>query len=115
MSVELTTHAVEKSTYVITVSFTDEDGVAVIPTAGTWTLTNEGGTVINSRSAVAMSPLASTYKIVLSGLDLAMQTGEWLIGHRLLTVQATYNSTLGTGLPLKAEVKFIVDELVVVT
>jgi hypothetical protein len=52
---------------------------------------------------------------VLSGLDLAMQTGETLVGQRLLTVQATYNSTLGTGLPLKAEVKFIVDGLVVVT
>jgi hypothetical protein len=115
MSVELTTHAMEKSTYVITVAFTDEDGAAVIPTAATWTLTDASGTVINSRTGVAMSPLASTYNIVLSGLDLAMQTGETLVGQRLLTVQATYNSTLGTGLPLKAEVKFIVDGLVVVT
>lgn len=112
MSVELTTHAIEKSTYVITVVFTDENSVAVIPTAATWTLTDWNGIVINNRSAVAMSPLASTYNVVLSGLDLAIQTGESLVGHRLLTVQATYNSSLGTGLLLKAEVEFVVDSLV---
>ena len=60
----LTTEAVEKSTYVVPVTFRDENGISVAPTAATWTLTNEYGVVINSRSDVAISPLAATVNIV---------------------------------------------------
>lgn len=104
------TEAVEGSTYAVTVAFTDEDGVAATPNAGlAWTLTDASGTVINSRSAVAVSPAASL-TIVLSGADLAVPAGAGVV-RRLLALSGTYNSDLGSNLPLKEEVEFQVREL----
>jgi hypothetical protein len=99
----MTTHALEKSTYVVRVAFLDEDGAAETPTAITWTLSTSGGTVINSRTNVIVAVPASTIDVVLSGLDLAFQTGEYNTAERILTVNATYTSALGAGLPLKEE------------
>jgi len=106
----LDTHAQEESTFVVTVAFEDEDGNAVAPTSANWTLTDEDGTVINNREDVAISSPTSSEDIVLSGDDLAVtETGDAV---RVLTVEALYNSALGTGLPLKAEGRFVVDNLV---
>lgn len=107
----LTTEAVEQSTYVIPVTFRDEDATAIAPDAVTWTLTDRHGVVINSRSDVAISPLAATVNIVLTGADLAM-LGELDNRTRLLLVEATYNSSLGTGLNLRDEIEFSVRPLV---
>lgn len=115
MPATLTTHAKEESTYVITVSFTDEDEVAVIPATIVWTLTNTAGTVVNLRSDVAVAIPAASIDIVLKGNDLQLLTGEVNQGIRTFTVEATYDSALGLGLPLKASVRFIVDNLLVVT
>ena len=103
-------HAVEQSTYGITVSFLDDAGASVIPTAAsvTWTLTNEQGNVINSRSNVAITS-ASSIVIVLHGYDLARGPGD--NGVRLVTIKATYNSTLGTALELKDQIQFTLDNL----
>ena len=76
-----------------------------------YTLTDKSGTVINSRNGESETPAASI-DILLSGDDLAIQAGESYLGERILTVEAVYNSTEGTNLPLKAEVHFIVDNLV---
>ena len=102
-------HALEKSTYVIRVAFFDEDSVAETPTAVTWTLSTSSGTVINSRLNVVAVP-ASTIDILLSGLDLAFQTGEAITAARVLTINATYTSILGAGLPLKQVFNFIIDD-----
>lgn len=111
MPTKLTTNAIERSTYVITATFTDEDGDAEIPNSGlTWTLTNEHGTVINSRTAVAITA-ASTINIVLSGADLDIDDGKF----RVVTVEGTYNSTLGSNLPIKDEARFTVSNLTAVT
>ena len=114
--ITLTVHAIEKSTYIVTATFRDEDGVLVVPNAITWTLTDEVGTVINSRIDVVVTPPMTTIYIVLQGLDLAMQTLETAgtVG-RIVTVNADYNSTLGSNLPLKGEVRFYVDNLLKVT
>ncbi len=112
--ITLAAEAVEQSTYVIPVAFFDENGDAVVPTAATWTLTTEYGVVINSRSDVAISPLAATVNIVLTGADLAM-LGELDNRTRLLLVEATYNSSLGAGLNLRDEIEFSVRPLVGVT
>jgi hypothetical protein len=106
-------NAVEKSTYGITVPFVDEDGEAVTPTTAVWTLSDDRGNVINSRSDVAISPLASTVQIVLTGADLALSANDR--GHRRFTVKATYNSSLGSGLALNSEVRFWIEPLVNVT
>jgi len=109
MPTTLTTSAVERSTFVIAVAFTDHDGDPVVPTAMSWTLTNGSGAVVNGRTAVAISPLASSANIVLQGADLALPDAGDPV--RTLTIEGTYNSTLGNGLPLKDSVAFAIVDL----
>ena len=93
----------EKSAGVITVVFKDEDGVAVIPTSIKWTLTTMNGvTVINSRDQEDITPAASV-DILLEGDDLALTETEQSVKEidRRLTVEAVYDSDLGTDIPLK--------------
>jgi len=108
-----TTVLKEKGTGVICGSFTDEAGSAVAPETLSWTLTDMSGTVINSREAVdAAAPISTTECVVLSGDDLAIQSGETEYHvARVITFSGTYNSTYGNDLPLKKEVKFYVENL----
>jgi len=108
-------HAIEESTFIITASFTDEDGNAVAPDTAIWTLTDKDGTVINSRSNVTITNPTNSEDIVLSGDDLALQIGESNIAIRILTVEATYDSDAGSDLPLKESVEFIIDNLLKIT
>lgn len=112
MTTFLTTLAQEEGTYVISFSLTDEDGEAIIPTALAWTLSDEDGATINDRADVDIDPPVASGDIVLKGADLALQTGEAHYGLRVLTLEGTYNSDLGSGLLLKEEVWFRVDNLV---
>ena len=106
---KLTTVANEKSTFVITVAFTDEDGDPVIPKTGlNWSLTDLNGAAVNSKTAVAITP-AATVNIVLSGADLALTDGRDT--YRILTVEGTYDSLLGNSLPLKDSVRFLIKNL----
>lgn len=108
---KLITHAKEKSTYIITASFYDESETLVTPNSGlTWKLTDENGTVINSRSSVALTS-ASTVNIVLSGDDLALGNAA-RSGKRYVTITGTYDSSLGSGLYIKEQVEFEIDNLV---
>lgn len=102
--------AVERSTYVIIASFTDEEGEAVVPQSGlNWTLTDRKGNVINERDAVTISPSTSV-TIVLTGADLDADDGPV----RILTIEGAYDSDLGSGLPLKEQVTFHISNLVAV-
>lgn len=105
----LTTTATEQSTYVVSVAFTDETGASVVPSAVAWTLSDVEGNVVNSRSAVSVTPAASI-KIVLSGDDLAVNSTAGNI--RKLYIAATYNSSNGIGLLFKDEATINIDELV---
>lgn len=114
----LTTPVTEKGTAVFTVAFTDQAGAAVIPNSGlTWTLSDTLGSVVNSRSAVALTAAATVY-IVLSGSDLAL-SASFASNERVLTVEGTYNTTIGgaaqTNLPLKLECHFMIEDLVKVS
>lgn len=111
MSGFLATKAVEKSTYVITIEFTDESGDPVTPNTVTWTLSDVYGAIINSREDVTLTPTA-TGTIVLSGDDLVVTNYSV---ERVLTVAGTYDSTYGSDLPFKDSVRFDLDNLVVVT
>ena len=104
----LTLEAGEEGTYIINVAFEDEDGTAVAPVSMTWTLTDLGGTIINSREDVPVSTPTASEDIVLSGDDLALQAGETTEEkvHRKFTVSGTYDSSLGAGLPWHSEVVF---------
>jgi hypothetical protein len=110
----LSDEAVEESTFVATATFKDEDGTEITPNSVTWTLTDEEGTVINSKEDETETP-ATTVNIVLSGDDLALQSGEGYEGFRKLLVYGTYNSDLGSNLPYKAEARFKVINLEKVT
>ena len=109
-------YAVEKSTYIVTMNFQDENEESVTPTAATWTLTDESGNVINSRDDVALSGLAAEMEVVLSGDDLALADGfSGNAEKRIFTVEATYNSDLGVGLPLRDQLEFPVYNLGAIT
>jgi len=114
MPATLTSRAVERSTYIITAEFEDASGALVVPDSISWTLTDERGRVMNSRSAVAIAVPASSIDIVLNGADLAL-TGDGDKGGRVLTVEAVYDSTEGLNLPLKDEVRFRIAPLLKVT
>jgi hypothetical protein len=112
MGTQLTVAAGENSTYVVRLTFTDEDGAAETPATITWTLTDRAGTVVNSRLDVAVAAPASTVDIVLSGNDLALAGYSGM--RRILTVEATYSSALGASLPLRAECWFHIEPLAAV-
>lgn len=105
--------AKERSTLAVDLTFRDEDGSAVAPSSATWTLTDTSGTVINSRSAVSIASPESAETIVLSGADLANTSSVPV--QRVLTIEAVYSSDLGSNLPLKQEIRFLVDPLVAVS
>jgi hypothetical protein len=108
----ITTMPPEKGTAKVTVSgFTDEAGSSVTPTTFTWTLTDLAGNVINSRTAVSVTPAASV-SFLLTGNDLAISGSD---PRRALLIQCTYTSSLGVGLPLKAQALFSIEELIGVT
>lgn len=106
----------EKSTGVATCAFKDENGQAVTPTSATWTLSDTSGTVINSREDVVISSLDTSVDIVLSGDDLAISAGfAGDAEERVLTVEAVYDSDLGSDLPAKAECHFYIENLAAIT
>jgi hypothetical protein len=113
MPTELFIHARERDTFIIRAQFTDDAGAAAAPATLTWTLTDGNGAVVNSRSAVPTSPAATMY-FVLTNADLSLATP--LHGTtRYLLVEGTYDSTFGTGLSLRDQVQFDIDDLIAVT
>lgn len=107
-STTLTVMPAEESTAKVTIAFTDETGASVAPSAVTWTLTDRAGNVINSRQDVSVAPGASV-SFALYGDDLAIIGND---AQRVLLIEATYTSSLGSNLPLKAQAFFTVAELV---
>ena len=89
--------AVERGTYVVTTTFTDESGESIVPASCTWSLRNNAGQIVNSRSSVA-TVLATAITIILTGDDLLYE--PTVNTFRTLTIEATYNSSIGSGLPL---------------
>ena len=105
----LTTSAIEGGTYVISFSFTDEDGDPVTPNQLSWTLTDDEGNVINSREDVVISPPAASVDVLLQGDDL--DPGDSKLAELIFTIEGTYNSDLGSNLPIVAQCKLPVDGL----
>jgi len=108
MPTTLTTRAVDESTYIVNCAFKDENAAPVIPNVITWTLTNDMGTVINARQDVVIAVPAASVDILLSGMDLDYADGS----ARILTIDATYNSPLGSDLPLRESIRFLIEDLV---
>lgn len=102
--------AIEQSTYFPIVSFFDEDDGAEVVKTLIWTLTDTLGNIINNRNRVAILNPSSVETVKLSGDDLAILSGTD-DGERLFTVEATYDSDLGTDMPLNGEASFTVINL----
>lgn len=102
--------AVEESTFVVTASFTDEDGVAVAPDTMFWSLMDEDGEIINDREDEEISSPGTSVDILLQGDDLAIP-GVIAEVKRYLVLHGTYTSGLGSGLPLTDQVGFYVTNL----
>ena len=99
----------EKSTAVITLVFTDEDGNTVVPTNTEWQLSDLFGNIINGNT-FASNPFTGTI-VVLQGDDLQiLSTSD--NGDRRFAVQGLYTSSAGSNLPLNDEFEFNVCDLV---
>jgi hypothetical protein len=111
MPTELTSNAVEQSTFAISAAFTDDEGVAVIPTSITWTLCNDWGAIIDSLENKAVETPASSITIILRGDNLKILDQENDFETRFLEISALYNSDLGDDLPLNDRAEFKVVNL----
>lgn len=111
MAVDLDVEVNEQSTLIVTVSFHDEDGLAVVPNIGLcWSLTDQLANVINNRDQVTLTP-AETVTIVLHGDDLICLPGSQKM---VLTIEGTYDSALEDDLEIKEQATFTVVNLVAV-
>jgi hypothetical protein len=107
MPTTITTNAIERSTFAVTLSFTDEAGAAVTPNSGlTWTLTDVVGNVVHSREDVPIAS-SSSVTIALTGADLEI-ADTYRDNRRLLTIRGTYNSSLGSDLAIVDWVEFTI-------
>lgn len=86
----------EQSTKKVTMAFEDEDDASVVPDSITWSLYNEHGKIINLREDVNIVTPAASVDIAVYGNDLIYAEGT----KRRLVVKATYDSDLGSDLPL---------------
>jgi hypothetical protein len=84
----------EGSTYVLGLSFSDENGNGVIPTSARYRLDVDGGNAIsgNNNSAwVSIVPGNSTYDLVISGNQNAMVGNNTQREERVVTVEFGYS------------------------
>lgn len=107
----LTPIAAEGSSYPVNVSFRDDNGGDITPDSITWSLYTPDGTVVNSRSAVAVSSPAADVTVVLTGSDLTKLTTQ---RHepRLLEVTAVCDSDAGNNLTYVQEFLFYIEDVV---
>ena len=103
MSTTLRTLATEGSTYVVTCSFSDENGDAVTPaSAVAWRLLDSTGTEISSGSKAA----AASVNIVLTDTDIVVSGNKREKIFLTLVISTTYNSSNGSGLTLVDVARF---------
>lgn len=110
MATVLSVHMDEGGTYIVNIATADEDGNAETPVTLNWTLTDTDGTIINSRDEVSIVSPTASEDVVLSGDDCAIQVGETEDEvTRVFTVKGTYNSILGSGLPLRGRCYIVLE------
>jgi hypothetical protein len=109
----LTAQAMETGTYLVTLTFADENGVPMTPTAVTWSLYDPDGGIVNERENVSVTAPATATTIVLTGDDLALTAGL-LYEDRVFVVAATYFSTPHGELTLRDSATIRVNKLVLV-
>ncbi|KKM69812.1 hypothetical protein LCGC14_1447050 [marine sediment metagenome] len=106
---KLTDEAVETSNITIIATFKDEDKTIIdVSDLGsiTWSLTDLDNNVVNSRENIAITT-ANPLTLTLEGNDLIIMAGENSSPvDRAVTFITTYDSSYGSNIPLKEEVRF---------
>ena len=83
----------------LALSFTDENGAAVIPVSIKWSLTDEKGNVVNGRTNVIVASPTNPYTVCLDAADTEVMPSPVVDNFkRVLTMQFTYVSST-TGAP----------------
>ncbi len=111
MTQTITVTPAEKGSAVVTIAPVDEDGVALTIgqlTLPKWQLMRTDGTVVNTRTFALCSLTALSFVLKIADLAVFGVTDNLI---RVLSFQATYDSSAGTGLPLNAECRFKIDRL----
>ena len=114
MSQIIETHANERSTFAVDLRFYDESGLAVVPNTLNWSLTDAVGNIVNGHDNDIVAVPSLSNQLLFSGDDLAFQKGESKLVKRIITVEMTYDSALGTDLPLNDEIIFFIDDLMLI-
>ena len=98
------TYVKQGASAVFRVEIADENGNLITPATMEWTLSDDQGNVINGRQDVGIGP-AAIVDVVLEGADTEPVVPFDNL-RRVLTVHATYDSTLGSGLEVVGDYVF---------
>mgnify|MGYP001460010188 CR=1 FL=1 len=98
--------AVDRTLKKINAEFFDEDGNSTVPITLTWSLLDGLGNIVNSRSAVVITPSASV-DVCLGGDDI-IYTDNIALNKRRILFEGTYNSTCGVKEIRKSEYFIVV-------
>jgi hypothetical protein len=106
MTIRLITPAQERGTYPIRLRWRDPlTGSLITPLSVTWTLRDHTGATLVEPTA--MTGMASEMWLVLSGEQLRVETASGVPPYDYrVTIEARYNATYGSNLPLTAEIAF---------
>lgn len=105
----LSKKAKEGGTFVVRLTWLDEDDNAVTPDSATWSLTNSDGVIINSREDVAIA-VPSTYNDVVLGPDDLLCSSHQ-DEDRVVIGKFIYDSAAGSNLTGVDEVAFGIEKV----
>lgn len=98
-----------RDSFLITFTFTDEDGDPLTPTSLTWSLYDDRELIVNEREDVTISSTAGVVNVVLSGNDLDVNTTHPTRSRKVI-LEGTYNSTYGNDLAIREVACFEIAE-----
>jgi hypothetical protein len=109
--IDLTAKVVERGSVEITAGpFLDFNGLEIVPTSLTYTLTNSVGTVVDGLELVTLTP-ALTVSWVIYGDSLAILSSTDN-GWRVVVIEGTYtDADYGAGIPIKEAARFRIENL----
>lgn len=113
----LSKHAKKGGSYPVQVTFRDGNKDTILAANIKelyWTLTDENGSVVNSREEIEIVTPANPQLIVLNGADLGLLSGETALElQRRICFEGVYDSdTYGNDLSFVVDVAFILDSVV---
>jgi len=82
----------EGSTHLLRLSFTDESGAAIVPSAATWKIVDAAsGTIIKAETA--FTPTVATHELVISATENRILNAASAREQRRVTISVTYSGS----------------------